>query len=613
MAVMTGKRTPTGRHLTVVPDVPATHPDAAAEGDSPPVTPSPGDPPSGPNALPPAGTGSAGTGTAGTGTAGTQTAGTETVVHAVFGGDSNRRSPGPSEPPNGDTLVSLQGGTPFTPEMTATEIRQIVADTGAPPELLAMIDGFDDDVEALIAWLGEMGMGESPQETLDGILAGWQPLLKRGAGALEAELSGAEFLRMFEVTLGASDSANPLSQLITDAASTGAREALAMARVLQRLGPLPVRRAATAAATRLAAAGVQDMPWARSLGTPEWVSAFGFADPLGSQQSLAVEFRYGKRSHACVLLIDHDLGGGIKDCWFTDEVPKIRAQFRVAASEVANGLTEYTAGQAAAMLRQALAAPECPADAEQVEDVGTYLRLVRSRTHLLPVPLAPGTKGPAPVTTARSRRRPLAGAVVHLPGPPPEDKPATVHRIKIMLAGAKPPIWRRVELASTTTLADLHHIVQACFDWNGSHLWLFDTPLGRYGPGEMSAVNADLEHRDAAQLTLERAAPEPGSTITYLYDFGDDWHHVIQVDSILPGVDGTRYPWCTGGRRAAPPEDCGGVWGYADLIETLGDTGHPGHDAMLEWLGLGSPEEFDPARFAAAEINAALSPFAAKV
>ena len=90
-----------------------------------------------------------------------------------------------------------------------------------------MIEGFGDDVEALIAWLGEMGMGESPQESLDGILAGWQPLLKRGTGALDAELSGAEFLRMFEVTVGDSDSADPLSQLVTDAASTGAPEALA--------------------------------------------------------------------------------------------------------------------------------------------------------------------------------------------------------------------------------------------------------------------------------------------------------------------------------------------------------------------------------------------------
>jgi len=583
MAGMTGKRTPTGRHLTVVPDVPATPPGGAGEcGSAPASVPS-----AGPDSAP--------------------TRGTETVLRPLFGGESNASSADQSERRTGGTENPVPESFSFTPEMTASEIYRVVADTGAPPELLAMIEGFGDDVEALTAWLGEMGMGESPRETLDGILAGWRPLLKRGTGALEAELSGAEFLRMFEVTVGESDSAEPLSQLVTDAASTGVPEALAMVRVLQRLGPLPLRRAATAAATQLAASGVKDMPWARTLGTPEWVSAFGFADPLGTQQSLAVEFRYGKRSHACVLLIDHDLGGGVKDCWFTDEVPRIRAQFQVAAGEVTNGLTEYSAGQAGAMLREALAAPECPADAEQVEDVGTYLRLVRSRSLLLPAPQVPGTAGPEPVTSCTPRRRPGAGSAS-----PPfriQAVAATIHRVKVTLAGAKPPIWRRLELASSTTLVDLHHILQACFEWDGTHLWLFDTPRGRYGPGEMPGVDADLEYRDARRLTLGQAAPNPGSKITYLYDFGDDWQHAIQVEAIQRADDAIAYPWCTGGRRAAPPEDCGGVWGYADLIDTLGDTDHPGHEAMLEWLGLGSPADFDPARFDAAKINDALSPF----
>ncbi len=104
----------------------------------------------------------------------------------------------------------------------------------------------------------------------------------------------------------------------------------------------------------------------------------------------------------------------------------------------------------------------------------------------------------------------------------------------------------------------------------------------------------------------------PGSKITYLYDFGDDWQHLILVEAILPVNERTLYPSCTAGRRAAPPEDCGGVWGYADLIETLGDVDHPGHQAMLEWLGLGSPADFDPGRFDIAEVNDALSPFAVR-
>ncbi len=67
------------------------------------------------------------------------------------------------------------------------------------------------------------------------------------------------------------------------------------------------------------------------------------------------------------------------------------------------------------------------------------------------------------------------------------------------------------------------------------------------------------------------------------------------------------YPRCTGGRRAAPPDDCGGIWGYAELVEVLNDPGHPEHDDRLEWLGLASATDFQPARFDATEITRALA------
>ncbi len=574
MALMNGKRARTDRHLTVVPGLPAET--TSRTGGEP-----------------------------GAADSAHERRNLEPPRDALFGIEPDltpserRQHPPQSLPTDRDGDLLACESALFPPGASAADIYQIVSDAGAPAELLSMIEGFGEDVEALAAWLGEMGLDGSPQETLDGILAGWRPLLKRGTSALDAELSGAEFLRIFETTVGEGDPADPLAQLITDAAATGAREALAMTRVLSFLGPLPVQRAATAAAHRLAASGAKDMPWVRSLGRPEWVSAFGFADPLGSQESLAIEFRYGKRSHACVLLIDHDLGGGVKDCWFTDEVPRIRAQFQLAANDVRKALSGYTAQRAATILQAALAAPPCPADEEQIEDVGTYLRLVRSRLLLLPSPtptasVASGTSpapGPAPVTSSARTGR---------------GSPATIHRVKVTLAGARPPIWRRLEVASTTTLADLHEILQASFEWDGGHLWVFQTPRGEYG-----VPDPELDHLNAARLTLAKAAPKSGSRIKYVYDFGDDWQHVIQVEAIVPADDDICYPWCIGGRRAAPPEDCGGVWGYADLIETLGDTKHPGHAAMLEWLGLGSPADFDPSHFEAAELNELLMEFAA--
>ncbi|MDQ3150841.1 MAG: plasmid pRiA4b ORF-3 family protein [Actinomycetota bacterium] len=86
-------------------------------------------------------------------------------------------------------------------------------------------------------------------------------------------------------------------------------------------------------------------------------------------------------------------------------------------------------------------------------------------------------------------------------------------------------------------------------------------------------------------MTLEQGAPDARSKIRYTYDFGDDWEHDILVEKVLDQDETASYPRCTDGRRAAPPEDCGGIWGYADLVEALTDPTHPEHEDKLEWLG----------------------------
>ena len=92
-------------------------------------------------------------------------------------------------------------------------------------------------------------------------------------------------------------------------------------------------------------------------------------------------------------------------------------------------------------------------------------------------------------------------------------------------------------------------------------------------------------------------APHDGSTISYKYDFGDNWTHDIVVEAVLPPEDGSELPRCTGGRRAAPPEDSGGVWGYAELLEVLADPNDPEYLDRLDWLGIDDPSEFDPTQF----------------
>jgi hypothetical protein len=181
---------------------------------------------------------------------------------------------------------------------------------------------------------------------------------------------------------------------------------------------------------------------------------------------------------------------------------------------------------------------------------------------------------------------------------------AVVHRIKVTIAGSKPPIWRRLEVPSTISLLALHEVLQTAFDWDGSHLWHFESGTDIFGVGDLG-----IPSKDARRLTLGQALPRKGSTMNYVYDFGDDWRHRIQVEDICAAEPDITYPRCVTGRRAAPPEDCGGVWGYAELMEILADPEHPEYEDRLDWLGLGpdSADEFDPAQFSVAELNEMLA------
>ena len=181
----------------------------------------------------------------------------------------------------------------------------------------------------------------------------------------------------------------------------------------------------------------------------------------------------------------------------------------------------------------------------------------------------------------------------------------SVHTVKVTLRDSSPPIWRRLEVPSRGTLAQLHQVIQRAFGWQDYHLWDFETPQGRYG-----VADRDLDIGSAAAQRLDQVAPRVGARLRYTYDFGDNWEHDLLVESIAPAEPGTAYPRCLTGRRAGPPEDCGGIGGYQELIAILGDPQHEDHDERLEWLGFDTATEFDPAAFGLAGTNAALSDLA---
>ncbi|UGQ15008.1 plasmid pRiA4b ORF-3 family protein [Yinghuangia sp. ASG 101] len=184
------------------------------------------------------------------------------------------------------------------------------------------------------------------------------------------------------------------------------------------------------------------------------------------------------------------------------------------------------------------------------------------------------------------------------------EKP-TVHKVKITLLGSRPPIWRRLEVPTTYTLRELHDVIQIAFGWEDYHMWVFETGNGRWG-----IADRDLQIGSAASQRLGRTAPRTGDRFRYTYDFGDDWEHEAVVEAITPAEPEIAYPRCLTGRRTGPPEDCGGIWGYEYLIEVLSDPSHGEHEERLEWLGLDSADEFDPAVFDTAEVNKALSSLA---
>lgn len=171
-----------------------------------------------------------------------------------------------------------------------------------------------------------------------------------------------------------------------------------------------------------------------------------------------------------------------------------------------------------------------------------------------------------------------------------------VYQLKITLLGFKPLIWRRIQVENCT-LDKLHEHVQRAMGWTNSHLHHFRIGQQLYGSPDLMQDNFEMmEYEDSTTTRISDILPKNGKRYSffYEYDFGDSWEHEIRFEKTLSSEPGTRLPCCVEGERACPPDDCGGVWGYADLLEKIGDKQHEEHDEMLEWLG-GSfdPEAFD--------------------
>jgi hypothetical protein len=173
----------------------------------------------------------------------------------------------------------------------------------------------------------------------------------------------------------------------------------------------------------------------------------------------------------------------------------------------------------------------------------------------------------------------------------PADRPA-VYQVKVTLVGTDPPVWRRLSVPADISLEDLHYVIQTAMGWGDEHLHLFDIQGQRYS----APAHGVARTSDEGRTRLNRVAGV-GDAFHYEYDFGDSWLHEVLVEKASQvGVTGVR---CLDGARACPPEDCGGVGGYQELLEIIKDPKHPERSERMEWLG----EDFDPEAFDVEQVS----------
>lgn len=135
------------------------------------------------------------------------------------------------------------------------------------------------------------------------------------------------------------------------------------------------------------------------------------------------------------------------------------------------------------------------------------------------------------------------------------SEPSLVYQLRIRLDRISPMIWRRLLVRDTTTIAELHTIIQLAFGWQNDYLHQFLIYGKAYG---ISSIGGTGFADDPCTVRLADFRFRNGERFFYEYNFYVPWRHEIRLEHILPAVPGRRYPVCIGGRRAAPPEGCAG-------------------------------------------------------
>lgn len=143
---------------------------------------------------------------------------------------------------------------------------------------------------------------------------------------------------------------------------------------------------------------------------------------------------------------------------------------------------------------------------------------------------------------------------------------AVVFQVRVTLVGITPAVWRRFLLPGNTKLEQVHECIQGAFGWQNCHLHEFEIAGKRYGDPDSAHGDREIISERGTKSKLKFFDLQAGDKFLYIYDFGDDWRHELEIEAILPPDPNGYYPDCIGGARACPPENCGGLPGYQRLV-----------------------------------------------
>jgi len=179
-----------------------------------------------------------------------------------------------------------------------------------------------------------------------------------------------------------------------------------------------------------------------------------------------------------------------------------------------------------------------------------------------------------------------------------------VYQFRVDLKGVRPPVWRRIQVPESYTFWDLHVAIQDAMGWLDCHFHEFEV----YDPSARHEVRIGIPDEgglsgykaiSGRELMIADFFGADNNLAEYTYDFGDDWVHAVVLEKVVPREKGVRYPVCIAGKRACPPEDCGGLYGYEEFLEIIGDPHNEEHEEMLDWVG----GEFDPEDFNVEDVR----------